>query len=230
MATKLQNTVQIIEGYWREHPAWFGRTYGEYLHLGANQEMLRLMLKGVSILPETRILDVSTGLGGNARWLASLYGSKVDAVDRFKPAIVCARQLAKTQGVTDLCQFAVQTTPELPYSEGTFDLAVTAEDESAWPEVARVLKEGGIAVGSQVAADGVRKLEATLAGAGFEVLELVDVTDYALAFYKAKEAEATLLLNGGLMSTEDVQSLQMYTVDLYEAGGASHVIFRLAKR
>lgn len=64
--------------------------------------------------------------------------------------------------------------------------------------MARVLKTGGIAVGSQVAADGVRKLEATLAGAGFEVLELVDVMDYALAFYKAKEAEATLLLNGGL--------------------------------
>jgi SAM-dependent methyltransferase len=223
MATKLQNTVQIIEGYWREHPAWFGRTYGEYLHLGANQEMLRLMLKGVSILPETRILDVSTGLGGNARWLASLYGSKVDAVDRFKPAIVCARQLAKTQGVTDLCQFAVQTTPELPYSEGTFDLAVTAEDESAWPEVARVLKEGGIA------APGRRRRRASRrrSPAWASRCSSWSTTDYALL--KAKEARPPCC-SRGLMSTEDVQSLQMYTVDLYEAGGASHVIFRLAKR
>ncbi|MFO0728050.1 MAG: class I SAM-dependent methyltransferase [Myxococcota bacterium] len=224
------NTVQILEAYWKEHPAWFGRTYGEYLHLGANQEMLRLVLKDTVIDPKQRVLDVSTGLGGNARWLASLYGVKVDAVDRFKPAIVCARQLAKAQGVGELCQFAVQTGPELPFSPGIFDLAVTAEDESAWPEVARVLKPGGIVVGSQVAGDGVRKLEASLAGEGFEIQSLIDVTDYALAFYRAKEAEAKLLLNAGLMRQEDVESLQMYTVDLYDAGGASHVLFRLAKK
>src|SRR5688500_2980153 len=147
----MANTVQILETYWREHPAWFGRPYGEYLHLGANQEMLRLLLKDLPIDAKTRALDVSCALGGHARWLASIFGCLVDGVDNFKPAIATARQLAKTQGLAELCRFAVAEASALPFPEATFDLAVTAEGESSWSELTRVVKPGGVLVGSTAA-------------------------------------------------------------------------------
>jgi SAM-dependent methyltransferase len=225
-----KNAVQILEEYWREHPAWFGRPYGEYLHLGANQEMLRIMLRDVPLGPETRALDVSCGLGGNARWLASLYGATVDGVDRFKPAIVAARQLAKAQLVGASCTFHVQEGHDLPFPEGRFDLALTSEDEVAWPDVARVVKRGGHVVGSQIALSGVRALERSLAQVGLATVKLIDVTAYARAFYEAKEKEARLLVDAELMSPNDLQSLQMYTVDLYSTAGAQHALFLLEKR
>lgn len=226
----MSNSIAILEQYWAENPTWFGRSYGEYLHLGANQEMLRLILAGVSIGPETRVLDLSCALGGNARWLASLHQCKVEGVDVFRPAIVCARQLAKAQGLAELCHFSIAPADQLPFAEGTFDLIVTAESESSWPEVARVAKPGAITVGSTVAVEGLDPLQRQLGDAGFETERVVDVTAFALAFYKAKEAEARLLVDAGLMRQEDLDSLQMYSVDLYEAGGASHALFRAKRR
>jgi len=223
-------SVQILESYWREHPAWFGRPYGEYLHLGANEEMLRLALGDLAITKASRVLDVGTALGGNARWLTGVYGCAVDGVDRFKPAIQAARQLSKAQGLGELNKFLVQESAELPYSSGIFDLAVTSEDEPAWPEVARVVKTGGHVVGSSLAVEGRDAFLGMLAEVGLVPLEVLDVTAYALAFYKAKEQEAHLLVAAKLMRPEDLRSLQMYTVDVYEAGGASHLLFRLTRR
>lgn len=225
----VSSSVKILEAYWREHPAWFGRPYGEYLHLGANQEMLRIALGDLEITAASRVIDVGTALGGNARWLASLYGCTVDGIDRFRPAIVAARELAKAQGLGPLCRFAVQDGPLMPFSSGVFDLAVTADDESAWPEAARVLKKGGILVGSGVALEGRSAFDRALAEVGLRAVFVLDVTAYALAFYRAKEQEAKLLVEAGLMPAADLQSLQMYTVDLYEAGGASHLLFRVEK-
>lgn len=226
----MANTVQILETYWKEHPAWFGRPYGEYLHLGANQEMLRLLLKDVPIDGKTRALDVSCALGGNARWLAAIYGCTVDGIDNFKPAIAAARQLAKAQGLSELCRFAVAEVSALPFPNATFDLAVTAEGESNWTELTRVVKPDGVLIGSTPAVEGIAPLEATLREAGFAIELSIDVTAYARAFYRAKEEEAKLLVAAGLMREEDLQNLQMYSVDMYEAGGASHALFRARRR
>lgn len=230
MAAPQINNIQILETYWREHPAWFGRSYGEYLHLGGNQEMLRIILKDLKTGPAMRVLDVSCALGGNARWLASIFGCKADGVDSFKPAIAAAKQLAKSQGLSELCQFTVAEARALPFSDRTFDLAITAEGDSHWPELARVVKPGGYLVGSQTASEGIEPLEAALRAVGFEIDLTMDVTRYATAFYRAKEEEAKLLVEAGLMKEQDLRSLQMHTVDMYEAGGAKHALFRAWRR
>lgn len=221
----MANTVQILEDYWKEHPAWFGRPYGEYLHLGANQEMLRLLLRDLAIDESWRVLDLGCALGGNARWIASLHGSLVDGVDTFRPAIVAARQLAKTQGLSERCRFQVGNVEPLPFSDDIFNLVITAEGEIPWAEVSRVVKPGGLFAGSAAASEGLEAFGGALQAHGFSTRKLIDVSSYALAFYRAKEQEARLLVEGGLMREADLYALQMHTVDLYEAGGASHALF-----
>lgn len=222
----MANTVEILETYWKAHPAWFGRPYGEYLHLGANEEMLRLVLDGLSIGAEHRVLDSNCALGGNARWLASVFGCSVEGIDPFRPAVVTARQLAKVQGLGERCKFTVGKVDALPYNNATFDFAVTSESDVSWTEVARVLKPGGVFAGTLVAPEGLDVFRAMAAAAGFEPDLVIDVTAYALAFYRAKEEEAKLLVDAGLMEEDHILALQMHTVDLYDAGGASHVAFR----
>ncbi|MBI4815733.1 MAG: methyltransferase domain-containing protein [Deltaproteobacteria bacterium] len=224
-----KNTVQILEEYWRDHPAWFGRPYGEYLHLGANQEMLRILLGGLAIGPTTKVLDLGCALGGNARWLASLYGSSVDGVDPFAPAIQVAKRLSRAQSVDALCQFTVGKLDALDMPAERFDLVLTADDDVEWSEVARVLKKSGHAVGSHVATGGISALESALKSVHLAIDKLVDITAYARAFYRAKEEEAKLLVDAGLMSKDDLLALSMHTVDLYDAGACSHALFRAKK-
>ena len=223
----MSNTVQLLEEYWTKHPAWFGRSYGEYLHLGANQETVRVLLHNVEIGEDWRVLDLSCALGGNARWLASLFGCTVEGVDAFRPAVVVARQLAKAQGIGGKCRFSVAKADSLPFSEGQFDLAVTAEGDVHWEEVRRVLKPESVLIGSTVAPEGMDAVRAAHYSAGFAAEEMLDVTPYAVAFYRAKEAEAKLLVDAGMMTEESLHALQMHTVDLYEAAGAAHVLFRV---
>ena len=188
--------------------------------------MLRLLLSDLPIDDGWRAIDLSCALGGNGRWLASLHGCSVEGVDPFKPAVLAARRLAKAQGLGGLCRFQVATVEKLPFEDQHFNLAVTAEGEASWDEVRRVLTKDGVFAGSAAASDGADSFRASLTGSGFSVEKLLDVTDYALAFYRAKEQEARLLVEADLMSEADMLALQMHTVDLYEAGDASHVLFR----
>ena len=223
----MSNTVEILEAYWSEHPAWFGRPYGEYLHLGANQEMLRMALSGVELGADDRVLDLSCALGGNARWLASKYGCRVEGIDPFKPAVVAARQLAKAQGLTELCRFTTGKVDDLPWGNDAFQLAVATEGDVSSSEVSRVLVPGGVFFGTAIVSEGGEAFRQLVTTSGFEVAALIDVTKYALAFYRAKEEEAKLLVDAGLMPEDDMHALQMHTVDMYDAGGASHVAFRV---
>lgn len=225
----MANTVQILQKYWTEHPAWFGGSYGEYLHLGGNQQMLRLLLQGVQLGAETRVLDLSCALGGNARWLAALYGCPVEGVDAFRPALQAAKELAKAQEVSELCKFTVAKPEQLPFPEKSFDLAVTAEGEVHWPEVFRVLRSGAQVLGSTVVVGERAELFGEIESVGFAIEYHLDVTSYARAFYRSKEEEAKLLVAAGLMSEADILALQMHTVDLYEAGSASHILFRFRR-
>ena len=225
----MPNSVQILQKYWTEHPAWFGGSYGEYLHLGGNQQMLRLLLRDLPVGAATRVIDLSCALGGNARWLAALFGCSVEGVDSFRPALQAAKELAKAQGLTELCKFTVGKPEQLPHPDKTFDLAVTAEGEVHWPEVFRVLKPGGTVIGSTVVVGDRAELFAEIESVGFEIAHHQDVTDYAKAFYRCKEEEAKLLVEGSLMSEADMHSLQMHTIDLYEAGSAAHILFRFRR-
>jgi sarcosine/dimethylglycine N-methyltransferase len=97
-----------------------------------------------------RVIDVGSGLGGPARYLAATYGCRVSGVDLTKAFVAIAIELTRRTGLTDRVDFRQGSALALPFPDASFDLAWTQNvamniaDRSRWyAELRRVLKQGG---------------------------------------------------------------------------------------
>jgi ubiquinone/menaquinone biosynthesis C-methylase UbiE len=118
------------------HPGGLALTerLGQVLELGAGQ----------------RMLDVATGNGTSAIFLAQRFGCAVVGVDYGEAAVQAAAQAAEAAGVGDQVRFARGDAERLPIADGTFDAVIcecafcTFPDKAAAArEFARVLRPGG---------------------------------------------------------------------------------------
>ncbi len=103
-------------------------------HLGAAQE----------------VLDVGSGVGGSARFLAAEYGCRVTGVDLTEAYCRVATLLSQRCGLAALTSFRVASALELPFADARFDVAWTehvqmniADKARFYGEIRRVLKAGG---------------------------------------------------------------------------------------
>ncbi len=71
------NKTQRLQQWFESHPRWDNASYGEFMHVGANQTIFRIVLQELDLGPDTVVLDTACAVGGNARWLASLYRCRV---------------------------------------------------------------------------------------------------------------------------------------------------------
>jgi sarcosine/dimethylglycine N-methyltransferase len=99
---------------------------------------------------ETRVLDVGSGLGGPARFLAATYGCPVIGVDASAPFVETARMLTARSVVAHDVTFACAGALALPFSDASFDLAWMqhvamniADRAGLYSEVFRVVCPGG---------------------------------------------------------------------------------------
>src|SRR5579863_5425833 len=76
------------------------------------------------ITAETSVLDVGSGIGGPARFLAATYGCRVMGVDLSEPFVDAARYLTKRTGQGGLVSFETASALELPFGEGRFDVVL----------------------------------------------------------------------------------------------------------
>lgn len=109
------------------------------------------LLAQVAIGPETAVLDIGSGLGGTARFIASRYGARVEGVDLTPEFVETAQDLSALAGLSELTSFQVGSALDLPVSDGAFDLAtmlhvgMNVEDKARlMAEARRALKPGGI--------------------------------------------------------------------------------------
>jgi len=102
------------------------------------------------IRPDMRVLDVGSGLGGSARFLASEFGCHVAGVDLTPEYCEVATALSKLVGLRHLTEFRCASALETPFDDEQFDLAWTQhvqmniDDKPAlYREIARTLRPGG---------------------------------------------------------------------------------------
>lgn len=146
------------------------RNYGKS-HILADVSDLTAALEGLTRPPAGRALDVATGGGHTAVWLAE-QGWNVTASDLSPAMLERAAELAASKGVS--LETALHEAECLPYADGTFGIVtcrVAAHHFSNPPafvsEVARVLRPDGIFLlidgsvpdGDPVAAEWIHDVE-----------------------------------------------------------------------
>lgn len=131
--------------------SYFGvqSSWGVTKHLGGRKATDRLV-ELCAITPDSRVLEIGSGVGISACHLARRVGCTLTSVDLSEPMIAWARRRARREGLSERITFRVADAQDLPFGEGTFD-AVISESVTAFAsdkgravgEYLRVLKPGG---------------------------------------------------------------------------------------
>ena len=115
--------------------------------LAATEEMLKLLN------PQSgeRILDIGSGIGGPARWIAAHYGCHVTGIDLTEAFCDAARALTEMTAQTDQVDIVQGNALAMPFGDDVFDRAYSqnvvmniAEKPAFYLEALRVLKPGGL--------------------------------------------------------------------------------------
>jgi ubiquinone/menaquinone biosynthesis C-methylase UbiE len=228
MDQRSDNKTQRLQRWFDERPRWDHASYGEFMHIGANQTIFRIALEEQEINAQTQVLDTACAVGGNARWMASLFGCQVYGNDIDEDALDVARDLAEIENIADLCTFVKAPVEALPFDDGTFDIVVTTDVFDA-AEVKRVLKPGGSFIAISLFEDPKVTPVQLSEGWGLELETSLDVTDLAFAFNRAKETEARLLHESDLIAARELIEIMNKSIAPYTRGGR-HYIMRLRKK
>jgi SAM-dependent methyltransferase len=165
------------------------------------------------ITSASRVLDAGSGVGGTARYVADRYGCLVDAVDLTDEYCHTSRWLNRLVGLDDRISVRQADVTELPFADGTFDVAISqhvqmnvADKARLYGQAHRVLVNGGrlalwdIAIGDRGELDyplpwadqpahshlvTPDELRAAVESAGFAVEQWNDLTDQATALMQA---------------------------------------------
>jgi len=112
----------------------------------ATQELAALL----EPLAGEAILDIGSGIGGPARWIAAKYGCSITGVDLTAEFCDAARELNTMSGMSDRVRIVEGSALALPLPDATFDRAYShnvvmniADKAGMYREAFRVLKAGG---------------------------------------------------------------------------------------
>lgn len=104
----------------------------------------------VGLTPSTRVLDLGSGIGGPARYLAANFTCHVTGVDLSPDFVDTAKYLTERCGISDRVSFQVGDALKVPFPDASFDaiflqhVAMNIEDRAAlYSEVRRILAPGG---------------------------------------------------------------------------------------
>ena len=105
-----------------------------------------------------RILDIGSGLGGPARYMARRFGCRVSGIDLTAEFCEVARLLTARLGLEDRVSFDEGDALAMPFEDAAFDGAYSmnvsmniADKRALYREIARVLKPGARLCLSEVA-------------------------------------------------------------------------------
>lgn len=107
------------------------------------------LLEAGALPPGGHVLDLGSGLGGTARYLAARHGHRVTGVDLVQEHVAAARWLTELLHLEDRARFVRASVLDLPFPDGSFDAAIqlhvamnVADKSALFREVRRVLLPG----------------------------------------------------------------------------------------
>jgi sarcosine/dimethylglycine N-methyltransferase len=173
-------------------------------HYGGTAAVDRLMAEA-GVMTADRALDICSGLGGPARYIAWKTGCQVTGIDLTASRVAGAAALTEAAGLAELVQFRQGNALALPFADGSFTLAISQEAFAHIPNkptlvagIARVLQPGGRLVFSDILSrerlgdddarrlfDGMRFSEIATEGdyrgwlqaAGMSVVNVIDLSE-----------------------------------------------------
>lgn len=173
-------------------------------------EATREIADRLDVAATDRVLDIGSGIGGPARYVARRFGCRVFGVDLTAEFCSVAQALSRRLGLDGQVTFTCGTALALPFANACFDAAysmnvsMNIENKGGfYAEIYRVLAPGGLLLLSEVARgprEGLafptpwardasmsflstpEETQHGLASAGFDVLGLRSVLDETLAF------------------------------------------------
>ena len=108
------------------------------------------LARRATLTPGLKVLDVGSGLGGSARYLAGEFGCRVTGIDLTKEYVDIANALAELVGMRDVVMFRQGSALDLPFGDGSFDVVWTehvqmniGDKRGFYGEIARVLAPRG---------------------------------------------------------------------------------------
>jgi sarcosine/dimethylglycine N-methyltransferase len=157
-----------------------------------------------------RLLDIGSGIGGPARWMAARFGCHVTGIDLTRAFCDAAEALTRACGMTDQVRIVHGSATDLPFPDQSFDRAYSqnvlmniADKPKFYREAFRVLHPGGVFAVDQIALGPngppnypqpwasvpeasflatPEEIRGDSSVAGFEIVTLRDATDEAIAF------------------------------------------------
>jgi SAM-dependent methyltransferase len=78
----------------------------------------------VGITADMSVLDIGSGVGGPARYLAATYGCQVTGVDLSEQFVDAARYLTERTGQSGQVSFQTASALELPFDDGCFNVVL----------------------------------------------------------------------------------------------------------
>jgi sarcosine/dimethylglycine N-methyltransferase len=164
MSTNYSEAVNVAREYYNSDDAdnFYAIIWGgEDIHVGlydtpsepiveASHRTVRHMADKLDLKPDDAVLDIGSGYGGAARYLASTFGCSVTALNLSEKENERARTYNKERGLDDKVTVIDGSFEHIPAEGNQFDVVWSqdailhsGERKKVLQEVARVLKPGG---------------------------------------------------------------------------------------
>ena len=151
-ASYYADLTELYERYGEEIHGWHYGVWdaGVTSHLQSLLRSNEILLEGLRIGPETRILDVGFGSGGFSIWAARTFGCELTGITVCAEHVELATERAHASAVGDRCRFLIMDMDRLDLGEGEFDVVVNqdtfchaAEKKSYLANLQRLLRPAG---------------------------------------------------------------------------------------